>query len=440
MSASTVAEIEQLVQPGRVHRRVYTDPAVFALEMERVFGLAWIFVGHTSQIPTPGDFFQARIGDRRIVVARHDDGSLRAFDNRCAHRGMRVCGEERGNVRRFVCPYHGWAFHTDGSLAGVPQSRGYAGRINPGDPAFGLRPVARVADYRGFIFASQSEDGPDLEAYLGRMTAAIDNMVDRAPGGELTLAGGGFRQAYDGNWKLHMENANDLVHASIVHESSWQTAAEFSDALGPDEPEDHAVQMLKGNGLPLPEMDKVEIHGLDGGHSFMGGFYKSGTITQKVSDPVLDDYRERMRAAYGDNRAAEILGWDTFNHLIYPNLVLNPKHAQFRLIVPLAVDRTEVRSGCFRLEGAPEQMFQTTVRFMSTLNSPASMITADDNVVFTQIHRALADGNTEWIDLSRGLGAERADPDGGKIGDVGTSELPLRSQYAAWAGYMAGNH
>ena len=318
-----------------------------------------------------------------------------------------------------------------------PQSRGYGGRIKPGNPAFGLSTVARVADYRGFIFASQADDGPDLETYLGRMTAAFDNLVDRAPDGEIEHTGGGFRQAYAGNWKLHMENANDLVHASIVHESSWQTAAEFSDALGPDEPEDHAVQMLKGNGLPLPEMDKVEIHGLDGGHSFMGGFYKSGTITQKTADPVLDDYRARMVAAYGDNRAAEILGWDTFNHLIYPNLVLNPKHAQYRLIVPIAVDRTEVRSGCFRLKGAPEEMFHTTVRFLSTLNSPASMITADDNVVFTGIHRALSDEGAEWIDLSRGFGADRTDAEGGRIGDVGTSELPLRSQYEAWASYMS---
>lgn len=437
MSALTAKDIDQLVQPGRVHRRVYTDPAVFALEMERIFGNAWIFLGHTSQIPSAGDFFQARLGTRQIIVARHDDGLVHAFDNRCAHRGMKICADAEGNVRRFACPYHGWAFHTDGSLAGVPQSRGYADRIKPGDPTFGLHRVARVADYRGFIFGSQAEDGPGLETYLGRMTAAIDNLVDRAPDGEVELAGGGFRQAYGGNWKLHMENANDLVHASIVHESSWQTAVAFSESLGPDETEDHAVQMLKGNGLPLSEMDKVEIHGLDGGHSFMGGFYKSGTITQKTADPVLDDYRARMTAAYGDNRAAEILGWDTFNHLIYPNLVLNPKHAQFRLIVPYAVDRTEVRSGCFRLKGAPEEMFQTNVRFLSTLNSPASMITADDNVVFTGIQQALAEDDSEWIDLSRGFGADRDDPDGGRIGGVGTSELPMRSQYAAWAEYMA---
>lgn len=436
MAAPSAREIEELVQPGRVHRRVYTDPAVFALEMERIFATAWIFVGHESQIPARGDFFQTRIARRRVIVARHDDGAIHAFSNSCAHRGMAVCAAAAGNARRFTCPYHGWAYRTDGSLAGIPHDAGYGGRIAAGDPAFALAPVARVASYRGFVFASQAADGPDLPSYLGRMTAAIDNLVDRAPAGEVTLAGGTFRVAYDGNWKLHMENANDLVHAGIVHQSSVESAAAVAAGLPPDQPEDHGLQMFKGNGLPLAGMDEVDIHGLDGGHSFMGGFYRTGTITQEVADPVLDDYRARMVEAYGANRAAEIMGWDTFNHLIYPNLVLNPKHAQFRLVTPLAVDRSEVTSGCFRLKGAPEAMFHTAVRFLSVLNSPASLITGDDNAVFNGTQRALAENGGDWIDLGRNLGTDREDPDGGLIGEVGTSELPLRAQYAAWSRFM----
>lgn len=439
MADISTAEIEILVQPDRVHRRVYTDPAIFTLEMERIFGRAWIFIGHASQIPNPGDWYLARVGTRQIVVSRHDDGGIHAFHNRCAHRGMPVCLENKGNGRRFVCPYHGWAYHRDGSLAGVPMEGGYQGQVTAGDPDYALRPVGRVDDYRGFIFASLASEGPDLRTHLGRMTAAIDNMVDRAPDGEIELAGGGFRIEYPGNWKLHMENANDLVHASITHESSVATAAAFTKSLPPDTPEDHAFQMFKGNGLPLPEMDKVEIHGLDGGHSFMGGFYKSGAITQKAADPVLDEYRARMRAAYGDNRAEQIVGWDTFNHLIYPNLILNPKHGQFRLILPLAADRTEVRTGCFRLKGAPEEMFHTAVKFLATLTSPASLITSDDNAMFVNAHRAMAREDEAWIDLKRGLGTDLDDPEGGgRIGAVGTSELPLRAQYEAWKRYMTG--
>jgi benzoate/toluate 1,2-dioxygenase subunit alpha len=32
--------IAKLIEPGRVHRRVYADPNLFELEMERIFGRA----------------------------------------------------------------------------------------------------------------------------------------------------------------------------------------------------------------------------------------------------------------------------------------------------------------------------------------------------------------------------------------------------------------
>ena len=70
--AETVAN---LVEPGRVHRRVYTDPDLFELEMERIFGRAWLFVGHTSQVPNPGDYHHHRAwppaGDHDAPPRRH---------------------------------------------------------------------------------------------------------------------------------------------------------------------------------------------------------------------------------------------------------------------------------------------------------------------------------------------------------------------------------
>ena len=68
-------EITKLVEPGRVHRRVYSDADVFELEMERIFGRAWLFVGHTSQVPNPGDYITTELGrqpeQRPIALANH---------------------------------------------------------------------------------------------------------------------------------------------------------------------------------------------------------------------------------------------------------------------------------------------------------------------------------------------------------------------------------
>ena len=431
-------DAHDLVHPDRVHRRVYTDPEIFEAEMERIFGLVWIYVGHASQVPEPGDFFRNRIGDREVIISRHADGDVYAFHNRCAHRGMMVCQTRTGNTSRFVCPYHGWAYRNDGKLIGIPHADGYRDAIDLDDPQRGLHQVPRVALYRGFIFASLATDGPGLVDYLGPMTDTIDNFVDRSPTGELQLAGGGFQVTYSGNWKLHMENATDLMHASVVHESSVDSARAVGETLASPADRSHGLQMIEANGLPFSEMDKLTVRGFDGGHSYMGEFYRGGTVAQAVTDTVLETYRAVMDEAYGAERAAEILGWDTFNHLIYPNLILNPKHQQFRQVQPIAADKSIVLSGCFRLAGAPDGMFHRAIRFLSTLNSPASVIASDDNTVFTGCQRALEGDKKEWIDLGRGYGDDLPQNDGGLAGAVGTSELSIRLQYRAWLDYMGG--
>ena len=174
-----------LVQPDRVHRSVYADPAIFALEMERIFGRAWLVLGHESQVKAPGDYFTTRMGREPVIVARQDDGSVRVLVNRCMHRGSMVCAESRGNVERFVCPYHGWSYDRGGALRAVPFASGYGEKDF--QKGLALRAVPRVSLYRGFIFASLAAEGPDLETFLGPAKSSFDDFVDRAPGGELSL-------------------------------------------------------------------------------------------------------------------------------------------------------------------------------------------------------------------------------------------------------------
>ena len=79
--------VESLIEPGRVSRLVYTDPNVFELEMERIFGRAWLYVGHESQIPNPGDYFTTDLGRQPVIMIRQNDQSIRVLLNRCTHRG-----------------------------------------------------------------------------------------------------------------------------------------------------------------------------------------------------------------------------------------------------------------------------------------------------------------------------------------------------------------
>src|SRR5687767_6175255 len=149
-------ELRMLVQPDRVHRSVYADPAIFELEMERVFGRAWLVLGHVSQVPKPGDYFTTRMG-REPVIVINQDAQIGVLVNRCAHRGSTVCAEGRGNVERFVCPYHGWSYDRGGELRALPVPGGYEKENLSG---LRLKPVPRVSVYRGFIFASLAPSGP----------------------------------------------------------------------------------------------------------------------------------------------------------------------------------------------------------------------------------------------------------------------------------------
>lgn len=435
VSSAIDRDIAALVREDRVHRRVYTDPAIFQLEMERIFGRAWIYVGHESQIREPGDFVQSVLGRTPIIVTRHTDGAIHALINRCAHRGAKVCSQPSGRTRAFVCPYHAWTFRTDGSLAAVPLQSGYGAGFDLNDPSRGLARVPRVESYRGFIFASQAPNGPGLVDYLGDIAEAIDNMVDRSPSGELELAQGCFKQEFSANWKLHMENAVDLVHPLYVHLSSIASARATASAKG-DGPDGQAIQMYKANGMTLAEADQVRLHGSERGHIFMSAFYKDGDIAPERQDPVFQGYRAALVARHGEEKTRRILGRQTFNNLIYPNLSINPLFATMRIIQPLAVDRTVVFSHCFRLVGAPQEMFRQSVTFLSTANSPASLISTDDLETFERCQAGLDSQGTDWVDISRQLGADNRAEDGGLVG-AGTSEMPVRLQFKAWLSHMA---
>ena len=108
MMSNIDAELASLIAPGRVHRRVYTDPRIFELEMERIFGAAWLYVGHESQIKDPGDYFATRMGRKPVVLVRDAEGTVRVIHNQCAHRGALVVATDQGNAGEFTCCYHGW--------------------------------------------------------------------------------------------------------------------------------------------------------------------------------------------------------------------------------------------------------------------------------------------------------------------------------------------
>jgi phenylpropionate dioxygenase-like ring-hydroxylating dioxygenase large terminal subunit len=434
-------ELSQYVQPGRVHRRLYTDPKVFDLEMEQIFGNAWIYVGHESQIKNPGDYACTQIGRKPAILVRDAEGAVRVIHNQCAHRGALVVASDKGHTDEFTCCYHGWTYHLDGRLKAVPLQHGYPRDFDPKNPKTAMLEVPRVTSYRGFVFASQAADGPSLQEFLGHMTTSLDDMVDRAPDGEIEIAGGVFKHGYDGNWKLYLENLCDAAHPLFVHRSSIDAAQQQADDVYSDGSGEIAIRQMRQNGAPYSFWEsQVGIWTYPNGHSYLGDYHDDSKLVAALQDPLFRDYIAALEQKQGKQRAKEILEVRRWNSNVYPNLSFMSQFQQLRVVHPISVNRTVVHTYCFRLKGAPERMFRNTISFANTVNGTGSLVLTDDLEIYNRVGLGLSSEGAEWIEIGRGYESDAPDQHGGRRGKNSTSEVYIRNMFDAWLGYMANGH
>jgi len=431
MSALSNEEIAALVRADSVHKRVYTDADIFALEMQRIYGQAWIYVGHESQVKEAGDYHTTRIGDQDVVMLRGVDGKVHVLYNRCPHKGAQVVPPGDGNAGKFLrCPYHAWTFKLDGGLLGVPLRRGMQGTtFDATHPQFSMRGLARVDSYRGFVFASQAADGPDLVTFLDGAASSIDNLCDRAPDGEVEVVGGVFQVMQQSNWKVFYENLHDTMHAPVTHESSFTAAREQAAEIGEMPFE---LLIMDGNGEPYEFWEKLELRAYRYGHGYMEAIFDPAAATR---DPVSRVHFEALAKVHGEQKAREILGMNRHNTIIYGSGSPHTVFQQFRVIRPISPDRTLIEIQTFRLKGAPDVVFDRALTYTNIINSPSSNVMPDDVEVYRRCQQGNLTRGGDWVSHHRYTGTDRQD-EYGMVSTNGTSELPMRNQFAAWKAYM----
>jgi Rieske 2Fe-2S family protein len=187
----------------------YVAPEVFAWEQEHLFEGTWVCVGRAEALARPGDQAAFRVGRDGVLVVRDEDGRLRGFFNACRHRGHELLpsGEAR-NLRVIKCPYHAWSYALDGRLVGAPRFADVPGFDRS---AYPLIP-ARVAEWRGFVFANPSGDAPELAEWVGNLEELV---APWEPERLETMASHTY--TVQANWKVIVENYHECYHCPSIH-------------------------------------------------------------------------------------------------------------------------------------------------------------------------------------------------------------------------------
>lgn len=433
-ASSRVAEIERVLpretefvrdlrNPNRflVARKAFTDDQVLMAERDRVFNKCWIYVGHVSEIPRPGDFVAREVAGRPVLFTRNAQGEYRVLLNSCSHRGAEVCRERRGNQRRFRCFYHSWSFSNDGALVSMPDEGGFPEGFRKEDHAL-AQPYA-VDDYRGFVFATFNPEQEPLVDYLADATYYLDLTADQAPGEVgMVVTPGTHEYSMKANWKLLTENSSDGYHAIPVHKTYLDVQKTKGDTIAgstdKDWKESHAFDL--GNG------HTVTVKQAPWGRPIARWQPSMGADTKEI----IEASYERLVAANGKERAELIANLD-FNMLIFPNLVINNIMA---IIIRTFYPRTpgEMNVTAWSLAPGDEPAEARHVRNESFLSflGPAGLATPDDNEALESCQRGYAARPGEgWNDVSRGM--DKFDP-------PNWDELQMRTFWRRWDDLMGG--
>ena len=418
------AALASLVETGRIHSRVYTDPELFELELDRIFSTSWLFVGHQSEVPSPGDFQTRVLGRTSVIMVRGKDEIVRVLVNRCRHRGAQVCETETGNTKFFRCWYHGWVYDTNGDLAEQTGDEAYDDSMDR--KAMGLTPVPRVENYRGFVFASFAPEGETLTEFLGGAAAIIDLMVDASPTGELYADGGSHKTEYRGNWKLvGMDGYHPLhLHASVMETIHRDPDSGIGSTHRSNPFDDTAATYTRdfGHGHSMLDFREHRIKHYEQHCEFI----------KKTSGGA--EYIDAMHKAHGEERARMLLSISGDPHLgLFPNVQLI--HNQIRIVTPLAADHTQVEMIAVRLGGVSDEINANRLRHHESFYGPAGAGSPDDTEIFERVQRGMQAELNPWLDVSRGIAREFTDVDGSTVGRI-SDEVPQRGIFRHWIKLM----
>ncbi len=430
----SINQIDELVsvERGEVDRRIFSDPEIFEREMEHIFGRAWLFLCHESQIKRPGDFFEAPMGRDNVLVVRQKDGSVKALLNTCMHRGNAVCRAEEGNTKNFMCTYHGWTYDLGGQLIGVPGlEKFYKNQLDRSE--LGLRQVAQLDIYKGFVFATMDAGAPPLNEFLGATGRLGLDLL--AAQGDMEVVPGIQKFVIECNWKLAVDNLFDWYHPEITHMSAFQTG------LFPLPPvDDGADDQVDSGGATNPDGQGLEIVPVAGAEAIT----VLGEYGQAISGPSTRSAQQFPQAWRDRPEAAAQLGTIGLNVAGHANIfptAFVAVSSQLSLRVPRSPTQTEIWWFTFADRNAPPEERAGVVGLANHAFGPAGLLEQDDGENWMQsTKQTLGYASSkvpQLIKMNLGQGKIIKEDGYARIEGV-TNEHGQIWTYAAWAEYVRG--
>ncbi|WP_328609151.1 aromatic ring-hydroxylating dioxygenase subunit alpha [Amycolatopsis sp. NBC_00345] len=387
---------------GSLNPEVLHSEEIYRRELATVFARSWLFLTHESQLPKPGDFVTALMGEDPVLVTRQRDGGLKAFLNVCRHRGMRVCRQDLGNTQRFTCSYHGWSYNSAGTLVDVPmEDHSYHNRLDK--PGWSLLQVPRIETYHGLVFGCWDEEVPPLADYLAGAAPLLDPMLTRYEDVEFV---GPMKWRLVGNWKLAAEQfASDGYHGGTTHASAASALGTDLTAMGKDE-----------NSLQL---------GTALGHA--------GALVTPAHLPLTMRQGE-TGAALPELRVAHMNVFPNFSAL---------GSGLFRVWQPRGTGEMEIWSWVMVPAGADDETRRALLNKVSLSFSATGIVEVDDSENWSEIQAASRGHIARRLPLNyqMGFGLDRDDdripPFDGKTGHM-TNDIGARYFYTRWAELLDG--
>ena len=262
--------------PPTLPPEAYWHPDWAERERQGIWARQWVYVGRRDGL-APGTMRRVEIAGDNLIVVCAADGSLSAFHNTCRHRGSVLCVEHQqafdGRVIR--CPYHAWAYATDGRLVSTAFGTPTPDFVKADH---GLFPVA-LEVWNGFVFLCLADDPPPFEPDLGR--DALDNWPMDA-----LVVGHSFEKELACNWKVFWENYNECLHCPGVHPMlseripvyqrgimTRQEAADWSPGEGPRPALKEGTSTWTMNGQPCgPEFADLSDEERHLAHNFVTAY------------------------------------------------------------------------------------------------------------------------------------------------------------------------